>query len=308
MVVKVFSGTGSRYLSEKIMTHYGQPLGDMSLQKFSDGEMHPIVNESVRGAFVFFIQSTHAPIDNLFETLLFIDTARRASAEYITAVIPYFGYARQDRKDKSRVPITAKLLANLLVTAGANRVMTMDLHADQIQGFFDIPLDHLRGEAIFKPYLKQMITDKTIFACADVGGVKRARNYAKYFNTELVICDKSRARPNEVSSMMVIGEVENKDIILVDDIVDTAGTLCAAAEAIKEKGANSVKVICTHPVLSGNAYEKIEKSFITELIVTDTLPLKENISKIKVLSSAELFSKAIRTVHEYRSIAQLYAD
>lgn len=308
MVVKVFSGTNSRYLSEKIMNHYGQPLGDMSLQKFSDGEMHPIVNESVRGAYVFFIQSTQAPIDNLFETLLFLDTARRASAEYITAVIPYFGYARQDRKDKSRVPITAKLLANLLVTAGASRVMTMDLHADQIQGFFDIPLDHLRSEAIFKPYLKQMITDKTIFACADVGGVKRARNYAKYFNTELVICDKSRSKPNEVSSMMVIGEVENKDIILVDDIVDTAGTLCAAAEAIKKKGANSVKVICTHAVLSGNAYEKIDHSFITELIVTDTLPLKQNSSKIKVLSSAELFSKAIRTVHEYRSIAQLYAD
>lgn len=290
------------------MKHYGLPLGEMSLQKFSDGEMHPIINESVRGAFVFFIQSTQAPMDNLFETLLFIDTAKRASADYITAVIPYFGYARQDRKDKSRVPITAKLIANLLVTAGANRVMTMDLHADQIQGFFDIPVDHLRSEAIFKPYLKGIINENTVFSCPDVGGVKRARNYAKNFNTELVICDKSRARPNEVSSMMVIGEVEGKDVILVDDIVDTAGTLCAAAAALKEKGANSVRVICTHPVLSGSAYEKIENSNITELIVTDTLPLKKESIKIKVLSSAELFSKAIRTVHEYRSIAQLYFD
>ncbi|MBK6389663.1 MAG: ribose-phosphate pyrophosphokinase [Saprospiraceae bacterium] len=308
MVVKVFSGTGSRYLSEKIMEAYGQPLGDMSLQRFSDGEMHPIINESVRGAFVFFIQSTGAPVDNLFETLLFIDTARRASADYITAVIPYFGFARQDRKDKSRVPITAKLIANLLSTAGANRVMTMDLHADQIQGFFDIPVDHLRSEAIFKPFLKKLVNENTVFACADVGGVKRARNYAKYFNTELVICDKSRSKPNEIGSMMVIGEVEDKQVILVDDIVDTAGTLCAAAEALKTKGASSVIVICTHPVLSGSAYEKIEASFISQLYVTDTLPLKKHIDKIKVLSSAELFSKAILTVHEHRSIAALYVD
>ncbi len=290
------------------MKSYGQALGEMSLQRFSDGEMHPIINESVRGAFVFFIQSTNAPVDNLFETLLFIDTARRASADYITAVIPYFGFARQDRKDKSRVPITAKLIANLLHTAGANRVMTMDLHADQIQGFFDIPVDHLRSEAIFKPYLKSMIDENTVFSCPDVGGVKRARNYAKHFNTDLVICDKSRARANEVNSMMVIGEVADKDVILVDDIVDTAGTLCAAAKALKEKGANSVKVICTHPVLSGQAYEKIEASNISQLIVTDTLPLKQSSDKIVVLSSADLFAKAIRTVHEYRSIAALYAD
>ncbi|MEP7267704.1 MAG: ribose-phosphate pyrophosphokinase [Saprospiraceae bacterium] len=308
MVVKIFSGTSSRYLSDKISLAYGQSLGDLSLQRFSDGEFHPIINESVRGAFVFFIQSTNAPVENIFETLLFMDTARRASADYITAVIPYFGFARQDRKDKSRVPITAKLMANLLVTAGANRVMTMDLHADQIQGFFDIPVDHLRSEAIFKPYLKQLVNEKTVFSCADVGGVKRARNYAKYFETELVICDKSRNRPNEISSMMVIGEVEGKDVILVDDIVDTGGTLASAAKAMTDKGANSVRVICTHAVLSGNAYEKIEDSSILELIVTDTLPLKQHSSKIKVLSSAELFAKAIRTVHEYKSIAKLYVD
>lgn len=308
MVVKIFSGTQSHYLSERIMAAYGKPLGNMSLQRFSDGEMHPIINESVRGAFVFFIQSTGAPVDNLFETLMFIDTARRASADYITAVIPYFGFARQDRKDKSRVPITAKLIANLLHTAGANRVMTMDLHADQIQGFFDIPVDHLRSEAIFKPFLKSLPMENSLFACADVGGVKRARNYAKSFNTDLVICDKSRQKPNEVSSMTVIGDVEDKDVILVDDIVDTAGTLCFAAGALREKGARSVKVICTHPVLSGNAYEKIEESFISELIVTDTLPIKEHSSKIKVLSSAELFAKAIVTVHDHKSIAALYND
>jgi len=308
MVVKIFSGTQSRYLSENIMRAYGKDLGNMSLQRFSDGEMHPIINESVRGAFVFFIQSTGAPVDNLFETLMFIDTAKRASADYITAVIPYFGFARQDRKDKSRVPITAKLIANLLSTAGANRVMTMDLHADQIQGFFDIPVDHLRSEAIFKPFLKQQSLENSLFACADVGGVKRARNYAKAFNTDLVICDKSRAKPNEVNTMTVIGDVDGKDVILVDDIVDTAGTLCFAAEALREKGARSVKALCTHPVLSGNAYEKIEDSFISEMIVTDTLPIKNLSSKIKVLSSAELFAKAIVTVHDHRSIAALYSD
>ncbi|MEO5583522.1 MAG: ribose-phosphate pyrophosphokinase [Saprospiraceae bacterium] len=308
MVVKIFSGTSSLYLSEKIMAAYGKKLGDLSLQKFSDGEFHPIINESVRGAFVFFIQSTGAPVDNLFETLLFIDTAKRASAEYITAVIPYFGFARQDRKDKSRVPITAKLIANLLVTAGANRVMTLDLHADQIQGFFDIPVDHIRSEVIFKPYLKTFINESTVFACADVGGVKRARNYAKHFRTDLMICDKSRSRPNEVSSMTVIGDVKDKEIILVDDIVDTAGTLCFAAAALQDKGARSVKVICTHPVLSGNAYEKIEASFISELIVTDSLPIKDLCSKIKVLSSAETFARAIVTVHDHGSIAALYRD
>lgn len=290
------------------MRAYGKDLGNMSLQRFSDGEMHPIINESVRGAFVFFIQSTGAPVDNLFETLMFIDTAKRASADYITAVIPYFGFARQDRKDKSRVPITAKLIANLLSTAGANRVMTMDLHADQIQGFFDIPVDHLRSEAIFKPFLKQQSLENSLFACADVGGVKRARNYAKAFNTDLVICDKSRSKPNEVNTMTVIGDVDDKDVILVDDIVDTAGTLCFAAGALREKGARSVKVLCTHPVLSGNAYEKIEESFISEMIVTDTLPIKNLCSKIKVLSSAELFAKAIVTVHDHRSIAALYSD
>mgnify|MGYP000865328183 CR=1 FL=1 len=308
MVVKIFSGTNSKYLTDKILQVYGAKLGDMSIQKFSDGEFHPIINESVRGAFVFHINSTNAPVENFFETLLFIDTAKRASAEYITCVIPYFGFARQDRKDKSRVPITAKLMADLLQAAGAHRVMTLDLHADQVQGFFNIPVDHLRSEAIFKPFLKSIVNENTLFSCPDVGGVKRARNYAKYFNTELVICDKSRVKVNEVNSMQVIGEVEGHDVILVDDIVDTAGTLCAAASALKSKGAKSIKVMCTHPVLSGSAYEKIEASEIERLYVTDTLPLKKESSKITVLSSAALFSKAISTVHEHKSIAELYAD
>lgn len=306
--VKLFSGTSSLYLSEKIADYYGQPLGNVTLNRFSDGEMQPVINESVRGAFVFLIQSTFSPAENFMELLLMIDAAKRASSGYITAVMPYFGYARQDRKDKPRVPISAKLVADLLQAAGANRVMTMDFHADQIQGFFDIPVDHLKSEAIYIPFLEQLNLENTIFASPDVGGVKRARTYAKYFGRELVICDKYRKKANEVAEMTVIGDVKGADVILVDDLVDTAGTLCRAADIILKKGAKSVRAICTHPVLSGNAYKNIEASALEELIVCDTIPLRKTSKKIKVLSTAKLFARAIRNTHEHRSISALFVE
>lgn len=306
--VKLFSGTESMYLAEEIAKKYGQPLGKITVNRFSDGEMQPVIDESVRGSFVFFIQSTFPPTENLMELLLMIDAAKRASAGYITAVIPYFGYARQDRKDKPRVPISAKLVANLLQAAGTNRIMTMDLHADQIQGFFDIPVDHLKSDAIYIPYFEQQDLSNAIFASPDVGGVKRARAYAKYFEKELVICDKYRQRANEIASMTVIGSVDGADVILVDDLVDTAGTLCRAADIIIKKGAKSVRALCTHPILSGKAYENIENSKLSELLVCDTIPLHKKSSKIKVLSTAELFSKAIRNTHEHRSISALFVE
>ncbi len=304
--VKLFTGTESKYLAEKISDYYNEPLGNLRLQRFSDGEMSPVIEESVRGSYVFFIQSTFAPSDNLWELLLMIDAARRASAKYITAVIPYFGYARQDRKDKPRVCIAAKLKANVLQAAGANRVMTLDFHSDQLQGFFDIPVDHLKSDFIFMPYLKKRNLTNAVFASPDVGGVKRARKYAKYFEKPLVICDKYRKRANEVAEMTVIGEVEGKDVILVDDLADTAGTLCKAAKMLKDKGASSVRAICTHPVLSGNAYENIANSELEELITTDTIPLKKELDKIKVLSTAKLFARAIRNTHDNKSLSQLF--
>jgi ribose-phosphate pyrophosphokinase len=306
--VKMFSGTESNYLAEKIADFYGYELGNCEVKRFSDGEMQPIINESVRGSYVFFIQSTFAPADNFMELLLMIDSAKRASAGYITAVIPYFGYARQDRKDKPRVPISAKLHASLLEAAGAHRIMTMDFHADQIQGFFDIPVDHLKSEAIYIPYLKGLDLSNTTFASPDVGGVKRARSYAKYFNRDLVICDKERRIANQVAKITVIGDVKGKDVILIDDIADTAGTLSKASEALMEKGASSVKALCTHPVLSGSAYENIDNSALTELVVTDTIPLTQKSDKIKVLSCSKLFAKAIRNTHEYKSIAALFVE
>lgn len=308
--VKIFSGINSNYLAEKIADYYGQPLGDVSVNRFSDGEMQPVINESVRGAYVFFIQSTFAPSENLMELLLMIDAAKRASAGYITAVIPYFGYARQDRKDKPRVPISAKLIAELLQAAGASRVMTMDFHADQIQGFFDIPVDHLKSEAIYIPYLEKTDLTNAIFASPDVGGVKRARTYAKHFGKNLVICDKYRKKANEIAEMTVIGDVKGADVILVDDLVDTAGTLCRAADIIMREGANSVRAICTHPVLSGKAFENIEKSALEELIVCDTIPISKvnRPDKIKVLSTAKLFARAIRNTHEHRSISALFIE
>ena len=306
--VKLFSGVSSRYLSSKISDYYNQDLGDYTLHTFKDGEMQPVINESVRGAYVFFIQSTFAPSENLMELLLLIDAAKRASAGYITAVIPYFGYARQDRKDKPRVPISAKLIANLLQAAGANRIMTMDFHADQIQGFFDIPVDHLKSQAIYIPYLQETDLSNVIFASPDVGGVKRARAYAKHFEKRLVICDKYRKVANEVASMTVIGDVLGKDVILVDDLIDTAGTLCRAADIIMDKGAKSVRALCTHPVLSGDAYKNIEASKIEEIIVCDTIPLRQESPKIKVLSTAKLFARAIRNTHEHRSISALFVE
>jgi ribose-phosphate pyrophosphokinase len=309
--VKLFAGTSVVQLSESISDYYGQQLGEISFAKFSDGEFCPNILESVRGRYVFFIQSTFPPADNMMELLMLIDAAKRASAGYITAVIPYFGYARQDRKDKPRVAIAAKLMANLLMAAGVNRVMTMDLHADQIQGFFDIPVDHLKGEAIFIPYLKEILSiENLVFASPDVGGVKRARLYSKYFGTDLVICDKHRVKANEIESMTVIGDVTGKDVVLVDDLVDTAGTLCKAAEVLLEAGAKSVRALCTHGVLSGNAYQNIANSPLTELIITDTIPLKkgEPHDKIKVLSAAKLFAHAIRYTHENRSISTLFVS
>jgi ribose-phosphate pyrophosphokinase len=244
------------------------------------------------------------------ELLLMIDAAKRASAGYITAVIPYFGYARQDRKDKPRVPISAKLIAELLQAAGINRIMTMDFHADQIQGFFDVPVDHLKSEAIYIPYLQNLNLSNVIFASPDVGGVKRARAYAKYFEKNLVICDKYRKKANEIAEMTVIGDVKGTDVILVDDLVDTAGTLCRAADIIMKEGANSVRAICTHPVLSGKAYENLEKSALQELLVCDTIPIppSKRSPKIKILSSAKLFARAIRNTHEHRSISALFIE
>ncbi len=306
--VKLFSGTNSSYLAEKIADFYGDDLGDIKVNRFSDGEMQPVINESVRGGYVFFIQSTYPPAENLMELLLMIDAARRASAGYITAVIPYFGYARQDRKDKPRVPISAKLIANLLQAAGADRVMTLDFHAPQIQGFFDIPVDHLKSEAIYIPYLQEQDLSNVTFASPDVGGVKRARVYAKHFGRSLVICDKQRQKANVVSTMTVIGDVKDADVILVDDLVDTAGTLTRAAEVLIQQGARSVRALCTHPVLSGKAYDNIENSQLDEVLVCDTIPLKKSSPKIKTLSTAKLFARAIRNTHEHRSISALFIE
>ena len=306
MAVKIFSGQASTYLAEKIAHAYGEPLGEVRYQQFSDGEMSPFIMESVRGHDVFIVQSTFAPADNFMELLLMIDAAKRASAENVNVIIPYFGYARQDRKDKPRVSIAAKLIANLLSAAGASRLMTFDLHADQIQGFFDIPVDHLDGNYIFVPYLKSIELDDIMFASPDVGGIKRARSFAKFFDAELAVCDKYRKEANKVESMRLIGEVEGKDVVLVDDLVDTAGTICKAASLLKEKGAKSVRAVCTHPVLSGNAYETIDNSMLEEIVVTDTIPLKQKSKKIKVLSVSDLFAKAIRKIHDHESVSSLF--
>ena len=304
--VKLFSGTNSQYLAKKIALEYGKPLGDVEIQKFSDGEMCPFYKESVRGCDVFLINSTFAPSDNLLELLLMIDAAKRASAKYVTVVIPYFGYARQDRKDRPRVSIAAKLVANLISAAGADRIMTADLHAGQIQGFFDIPVDHLDGSYIFVPYVRSLELDNLLIASPDVGGTKRARTFAKHFEVDMVVIDKYRKRANEVASMQVIGNVEGKDVVLIDDLIDTGGTLAKASIVLKEQGARSVRAIATHPILSGNAYENIENSSLEELVVTDTIPLYRESKKIKVLSVANLFAKGIRKTHTNESISSLF--
>jgi ribose-phosphate pyrophosphokinase len=304
--IKLFAGSANTELAEQIASVSGNKLGDLTLSRFSDGEFQPSFNESIRGCDIFIIQSTYAPSDNLMELLLMIDAAKRASAHYIIAVIPYFGLARQDRKDKPRVSIGSSLVANMLTVAGAHRVMTMDLHAAQIQGFFDIPVDHLDASVVFIPYIKSLNLPNLTIAAPDMGGTSRARVFAKALNVEMVICDKQRKRANEIESMNVIGDVEGQDIVLVDDLVDTAGTLTKAAKLIMEKGARSVRAVCTHPVLSGKAYENIENSVLEELIVCDTIPLKHSSSKIKVLSVADLFSKAIANVNEHGSISDLF--
>jgi ribose-phosphate pyrophosphokinase len=275
-------------------------------QKFSDGEFQPVFQESIRGDMVFLIQSTFSPADNILELLLMIDAVRRASAYKVIAVIPYYGYARQDRKDKPRVAIGAKLIANMIVAAGADRVITMDLHAAQIQGYFDIPVDHLDSSAIFIPYIENLKLENLTFAAPDVGSANRIREISSYFNADMVICDKHRKRANEIASMVVIGDVEGRDVVLIDDICDTGGTLAKAAGLLKEKGARSVRALCTHPVLSGNAYANIENSVLEELVVCDTIPLKQQTPKIKVLSVAQLFGVAIRNAYENKSITSLF--
>lgn len=304
--VKIFSGTSSRYIATKIADHFGQPLGDVSLSQFSDGELHANYMESVRGCDVFLVQSTFAPSDNLMELLLMIDAAKRASAHYITAVIPYYGLARQDRKDKPRVAIGAKMVADILQAVGAHRVMTMDLHAAQIQGFFDIPVDHLDASVIFIPYIRSLKLENLCVAAPDMGGTPRARYFSNTLNSDLVVCNKERRKANEVAGMTVIGDVEGANVVIIDDLVDTGSTLCLAAKMMKDKGAKSVRAFCTHPVLSGKAYENIENSVIDELVVCDTIPLKKESTKIRVLSTAPLFADAIRNVVEYGSISNLF--
>ena len=303
--IQLFAGRATHKLADKISLEYGQPLGNVKVSEFSDGEFQPSFEESVRGNDVFIIQSTFPPTENLFELLLMIDAAKRASANRIVAVIPYFGFARQDRKDKPRVAIGSKMVANLLAAAGVNRVMTMDLHADQIQGFFEVPVDHLFASTIFLPYIKENLDlSNIVMAAPDTGGTKRANSYSKVLNVDLAIGYKQRKVANKIESMTVIGEVEGKDVILVDDIIDTAGTLTTAADMFLEKGAKSVRAFCTHPVLSGPAYERLANSKLTELIVTDTIPLRNELDKIKVLSVAPLFADVIRRLLSNQSISQ----
>ena len=305
-VSKIFACSKSIALAEKIAEKYGTQLGEIKLSYYSDGEFQPSFEESIRGVRVFLIGSTFPNSDNLMELLLMIDAAKRASARHITAVIPYFGWARQDRKDKPRVPIGAKLVANLLQAAGATRIMTMDLHADQIQGFFERPVDHLFASSIFLPYLESLNLDNLCIASPDMGGSKRAYAYSKYLNCDVVICYKQRKQANIIDTMELIGDVEGKNVVLVDDMVDTAGTLVKAAQIMKERGALSVRAVATHAILSGNAYERIENSQMEELIVTDTIPLKHPSSKIKVLTCADLFAEVMHRVHENESISSKF--
>ncbi|MDG2440558.1 MAG: ribose-phosphate pyrophosphokinase [Crocinitomicaceae bacterium] len=290
-------------MAEKIARGYGAKLGDVKVTDFSDGEFQPSFEETVRGQDVFIVQSTMPPTDNLFELLLMVDAAKRASANKIVVVIPYFGFARQDRKDKPRVAIGARLVANMMMAAGIDRIMTMDLHADQIQGFFEVPVDHLYGSTIFYPEIAKFNTGNMIMAAPDAGGAKRANSYAKRLNVGLAICHKQRRKPNEVAEMTVIGDVSGKDVLLVDDMIDTAGTLTKAADLFMEKGALSVRAFCTHAVLSGPAYKRLTDSKITELIVTDTIPLKEPHDKIRIVSVADLFADVIRRMVNNQSIS-----
>ena len=302
----VFSGTATRYLAEKICQSLDCPLGQLQITKFSDGEFAVSYEESIRGRDVFLVQSTFPNSDNLMELLLMIDAAKRASARTINAVIPYFGWARQDRKDKPRVSIGAKLVADLLSAAGVNRVITMDLHADQIQGFFDVPVDHLYASNVIIPYLESLNLDNLVIASPDVGGSKRANTYAKYFGCPLVLCNKTRARANVVATMQIIGEVEGKNVVIVDDMVDTAGTITKAADLMKEHGATTVRACASHCVMSGPASDRVQESALEEIVFTDSIPYTQRCAKVKQLSVADMFAEAIRRVIDNKSISDLY--
>jgi ribose-phosphate pyrophosphokinase len=304
--IKITSGRASLEIAERIAKACNQKLAEVEIMTFNDGEFMPSFSETLRGCDVFIVQSTFPPSDNLMELLYMIDAARRASAHKIIAVIPYFGYARQDRKDKPRVPIGAKLVANLLMAAGADRIITMDLHADQIQGFFDVPVDHLFASRLFLPYLKKRQFENLCLASPDTGGTRRAATYAKYLDADLVIGFKQRSRPGEIGSLQIIGDVKDKNVVLVDDIIDTAGTICKAADIIKASGAKTVRAMCVHPVLSGKAYENIAKSALEEVIVTDSIPLKQKMDKITVLSVDRLFATVIGSVISNVSINDLF--
>jgi len=303
---KIFSGTNSRYLAEKICASLGCPLGSMKTEHFADGEFSVSYEESIRGHQVFLVQSTYPSSDNLMELLLMIDAAKRASARSIVAVIPYFGWARQDRKDKPRVSIGAKLIADMLSAAGISRLITMDLHADQIQGFFNVPVDHLYASAIFIEYIKSMGKDNLVIATPDVGGTKRASSYAKYLGIPMVICYKLRKKANEISEMQVIGDVEGMDVLLVDDIVDTAGTITKAADLMMAKGARSVRALASHAVMSDPASTRVDQSELCEIVFTDSIPYAKKCNKVKVLSVADMFADAIRRVCSNESISTLY--
>lgn len=305
--IKFFAGSASRYVAEEIVKGYNQEmkLGESTFLKFSDGEFVTSLDETVRGCVVFLIQSTFTPVDNLFELMLMVDAAKRASADQVVAVIPYFGFARQDRKDKPRVAIGAKLIADLLMASGVDRVMTMDLHADQIQGFFNVPVDHIYASTLFVPYIKSLNLDNLVIASPDMGGAKRAKAYSHFLDAGMVISHKTREKANAVSEMMVIGDVKDKNVIIVDDIIDTAGTITMAANIIMEKGAKSVRAVATHPVLSGPAYDRINDSALIEVITTNSVPIKSELSnKIKVLSIGNLFGDVINNVYQHKSISK----
>ena len=307
--IKFFAGRGSRYLAEKIVASYGTTLGNSEVQQFSDGEFQPCFNESIRGCTVFIIQSTFPPLDNLMELLMMIDAARRASAYKVIAVMPYFGWARQDRKDRPRVPIGAKLVANMLVAAGVDRIMTMDLHADQIQGFFDVPVDALYASGIFVPYIKSLNIEDLSIAAPDMGGAKRANTYAKHLSAPIIISHKERAKANVVGKMTAIGDVKGRNVIIVDDMIDTAGTLCNAAKALVEIGGATDVIACaTHGVLSGPAIERLEKSAIKELVILNTLPIPEEkkIDKMTILSDAPIFAETISRVYTHGSVSAMF--
>ncbi len=304
--IKVFAGTKSRYMGEEICKELGIELGKMNIQHFADGEFEVSFEESIRGCEVYLVQSTFPNCDNLMELLLMIDAAKRASAQSVIAVMPYFGWARQDRKDKPRVSIAAKLVSDLLVAAGVDRVITMDLHADQIQGFFNVPVDHLYGSSVFLPYIESLHLDNLVIATPDVGGAKRANNYAKYLNVPLVLCHKQRAKANVVASMTVIGDVKDKNVILIDDMVDTAGTITKAADLMMENGAKSVRALASHAIMSDPASERVNNCSLEEIIFTNSIPFHKDCPKATILSVAKMFADTIRRVHNNESISSQY--